>query len=747
MLLNKKIKLLLIFSILLIILPIVYSQQTCTASEIKDALRKALFEYFEAPTDSKLSVNEIKDFLHFYISTDVNQLTVDCSGSGPLSGKPYYLMLGAARNIQRGIPTCADGTEYGKCSANVPNYCYGGKLEERCKICGCGANQQCDSATNKCVPSKGQGTLVLALTDARVEGLKEVNVEIAEVEVHKDNTWISFAPEKKKFKLLSLADAADVIGSKQLAPGKYTQIRFQVISANIKLADGTIADVKIPSGEIKLVREFEIEEGKTTNLYVDFDAESVVKAGSQYILQPVVNLRTKEEFKEDLCENKAKCNDRNPCTEDSCGEGFCSYNVLPDGTSCGTGKICIAGTCISEKSCRGSQCAVDPKDPCAKLNFETIGYNVEFPLPGYLYDIEFVDLDSDGDLDLATGGIDMKVLEEVSRIYGSSGYLTRTFDVSPYAVRIFLNDGKGNFVYSGQYIGAEYTEIDIGDIDGDGDKDILTGNSNWIDADNIFFNDGKGRFTASSQRIGGLSNFKPKLADLDKDGDLDVYFVHGWRDTTETGRVFLNDGKGYFTEKFDTGLISGAIWGAALFDSDKDGDTDLVEVGYIQDETGYILNLTQKIYKNDGTAKFTLTQDLMNYAGWANIAAADVDKDGDIDFVSGVGVHKNDGKGYFTHNPGGATYFEAPFGDADNDKDLDMTTGHSIGANDGTGNFYGCSLWFSGGLYPPDSKFGDVDGDGDVDMAVSYYDYTYNYTTSRYTIIGSVLKVYKNLIR
>ncbi|MBI2654790.1 hypothetical protein HYX02_08365, partial [Candidatus Woesearchaeota archaeon] len=149
MLLKKKIKLVLVPLIIIIILPLAYSQQTCTASEIKDALRKALFEFFESPTDSKLSVNEIKDFLHFYISSDSSQLVVDCSGSGPLSGKPYYLMLGAARNIDREIPKCGDGTEYGKCSSNAPNYCYGGRLEERCKLCGCSLGQTCDTATNK----------------------------------------------------------------------------------------------------------------------------------------------------------------------------------------------------------------------------------------------------------------------------------------------------------------------------------------------------------------------------------------------------------------------------------------------------------------------------------------------------------------------------------------------------------------------------------------------------------------------
>ena len=346
MLLNKKIKLTLVPLIVLIILPMAYSQQECSVSEIKDALRKALFEFFEAPSNSKLSVNEIKDFLHFYISTDSSKLVVDCSGSGPLSGKPYYLMLGAARNIERSIPKCGDGTEYGKCALSGM-YCYGGRLEDKCAVCGCGENEQCDGSSNKCVASQEKGTLMLGLTDKKVQGLTELNVELEQVEVHKDNRWISFAPEKKKFELLSLADAATVIGSKKLTPGKYTQIRFQVASADLRFEDGTTASVKIPSGEIKLVQEFTIEKDKTTYLYIDFSSESVVKAGSQYILQPVIKLKTLSEFTKDLCEALLPtCNDNNPCTSDGCSNAACAYAPVADGTGCGTGKVCKSGACI-----------------------------------------------------------------------------------------------------------------------------------------------------------------------------------------------------------------------------------------------------------------------------------------------------------------------------------------------------------------------------------------------------------------
>lgn len=43
------------------------------------------------------------------------------------------------------------------------------------------------------------------------------------------------------------------------------------------------------------------------------------------------------------------CNDRNPCTTDTCiaADGSCSYVPLRDGTTCGFGKACKAGNCIA----------------------------------------------------------------------------------------------------------------------------------------------------------------------------------------------------------------------------------------------------------------------------------------------------------------------------------------------------------------------------------------------------------------
>jgi hypothetical protein len=140
---------------------------------------------------------------------------------------------------------------------------------------------------------------------------------------------------------------------------------------------------------------------------------------------------------------------------------------------------------------------------------------------------------------------------------------------------LWLNDGKGVFTDSTQRLGFTnaYAAV-LGDLDGDGDLDAFIANSSHMGAkpaDKVWLNDGKGVFTDSGQSLGMLYSMTAGMGDLDGDGDLDVV-TGSWR----TGpKIWLNDGKGTFTDS-NIKLASPNIAGLAIADMDGDGDLDLM---------------------------------------------------------------------------------------------------------------------------------------------------------------------------
>lgn len=98
----------------------------------------------------------------------------------------------------------------------------------------------------------------------------------------------------KEYDLIAMKNAGGslaLLGITDLAAGKYTQIRMYVASAKATTTDGQEITIEIPGQNniVKIVRNFTVEAGKTTQLTIDFDAiSSVTKANDRYLLRPVV---------------------------------------------------------------------------------------------------------------------------------------------------------------------------------------------------------------------------------------------------------------------------------------------------------------------------------------------------------------------------------------------------------------------------------------------------------------------------
>ena len=146
------------------------------------------------------------------------------------------------------------------------------------------------------------GSLSVMLTDSPGDYL-QVNVEILEVQVHLADTaspagWYSLYTNDTIYNLLDLQNDLSVLlaNGAILPSGKITQLRM-VLGANntVVLKDSSTHPMECPSGQkpgIKVNVNSLIMPGDTTRITLDFDAgKSVVNAGDQYILKPVIKVK------------------------------------------------------------------------------------------------------------------------------------------------------------------------------------------------------------------------------------------------------------------------------------------------------------------------------------------------------------------------------------------------------------------------------------------------------------------------
>ncbi len=264
------------------------------------------------------------------------------------------------------------------------------------------------------------------------------------------------------------------------------------------------------------------------------------------------------------------------------------------------------------------------------------------------------------------------------------------------------------------------------------------------------------------------------FADIDNDGDIDLYivniphpFTQDASPDSQTNVLYRNNGDGTFTDITHIAGVGyqGYGMGCVFADYDGDGSVDL----YV---TNYGANV---LYRNNGDGTF---RDVTKTAGvgcewWSTGAAfADVDGDSDLDLYvcnyvtydlekleqmqeeslqSGKPVpsalnphvfepqdnvfYRNNGDGTFTDvtaelgvaAPGGRS-MQCLFSDFDNDNDLDLyvandTSVNYVYRNAGDGTFTDVSdeSWAADFRGSMGLSAGDYDGDGDVDLFMSHW--------------------------
>ena len=145
-------------------------------------------------------------------------------------------------------------------------------------------------------PGSGQATLEIRVTDAPPDGVSKILITVGNVEVNRSEGpsptgWETVVSESQTFDLVQLTGVEAVLGRSQLEPGRYNQIRLDVVDATITIDDEERV-ATVPSGRLRLVGSFELTADETTIITLDFDAEKsvVIRGNKDPLLKPVVKL-------------------------------------------------------------------------------------------------------------------------------------------------------------------------------------------------------------------------------------------------------------------------------------------------------------------------------------------------------------------------------------------------------------------------------------------------------------------------
>ncbi len=255
------------------------------------------------------------------------------------------------------------------------------------------------------------------------------------------------------------------------------------------------------------------------------------------------------------------------------------------------------------------------------------------------------------------------------------------------------------------------------DVTGEGHVDIVVSTRNTID---VLAGDGLGHFVrsavvplSSSSSISRGSTLS--VGDIDADGDDDIVVGNSGLAKVQ---VFLNDGVGALAEPGVSMSIGGSPRGTTLADVDQDGDLDIVIV------KSYAPNLL--VMKNQGDGTFTnpvpatASPKMIPYG----VAMGDIDGNGKVDVVvdafEGVFVFPNDGSGAFPESyrrEVGDWHEGFALGDVDGDGRVDIVTIHGQANEIEVMRNLGSQGWcewsgYYAGRYPTAAAVADVDGDG-----------------------------------